>query len=337
MNKQQLEEYCKEVAGGDPDLAGKMLEILGSKEDAANRFLSGFEGRKETTRRFQEAATTKKQAEELIGDYESRLTAADERIKAIMKDAANDKISSATANARLQVVKEKYSLTDDDIPSNSDVRFTTDKGIVPKDTGIDIDARLKTFEDDLMKRITDKLVPEMSGLAAMPIVWGEINAEHQSLTGKRLTKAEQADIMKEARSQNKSLEEVWSDKHDIPAKREEVSDASKKAKWRDEWDKAEQAKRTEEVLTGGSRRDGVEMVPDSQRSPLLAKKFKPQFDEGDGKDTRGSGSGSGVEDHQDTGGGRDRSKLTGAERAEQNFKRRRAEGIGWGQPEKKAS
>jgi len=336
MNKQALEAYVKEVAGDDPDIASKMLEILGSKEDAANRFLSGFEGRAESTRRFQEAAQTKKQAETLITDYEQRLTSADEKIKKIMSDAASDKISLARAKAMLQVVKEKYALADDDIPSDADVRFAADKGVVPKDSGIDIEARLKTFEDDLFKRISEKIVPEMSGLAAIPIVWSAINGEHFELTGKRLTKQEQAEIMREAREKNMSLEDVWMAKHNIPLIREQKSDEIKKAKWKDEWDKAEQARRTEEALSGGQKRDGVEMVPASQRSPLLQKKFDVEAIDGDFQQEEINARKSGSDGRGKTDGKHEEKRLRGADAAAANFMRRRSLGLQWGEPEKKA-
>lgn len=327
MNKQALQNYVQEVAGENQELATKMLEIFGTNEEAANRFLSGFEGRAESTRRFQEAAKTQKNAETLLTDYQNQLGVAEERMKKVMKDLADESISAATAKAQLKVIKEKYQLSDDDIPNEQDIRKTQDTGKVGRGVvDIDLDERLKDFEKKLMDNITSRLIPELSGLATLPIAWNQINSEHQELTGKRLTKKEQEEILAEAREKNKSLGEIWESKYSIGSVRETKSDEVKKAKWEDEWNKKEQAKRTEEALSGGHKRDGVEMVPDSQRSPLLRKKFAPQDESEEGGKQR-----EGKQQEQP------REKRSGAERAADNFMRRRSQGIPWGQQEKVAS
>lgn len=325
MNKQQLEQYVKEVAGDDPDVATKMLEIFGSKPEVAERFGAGFLRHADYTKKAQEVANAKGNTDRVLNDYTVKLEQAEKRMKEIMQDAANDKISAATANARLQAVKKAYALSDDDIPTPTEVTDAANTGKVKKGVvDVDIDAKLDEFKKDFMKSVTEKLIPELSGMAALPIIWNSVNAEHQELTGKRLTKNEQADILKEAKEKGKSIEDVWAEKHDIPKHREAASDAVKRSKWKEEYDKEMTAKRSEEALSGGASRGGVEMVPDSQRSPLLRKKF----------DTYDA---AGERNEPDKGRTAPQEKMSGADRAAANFIKRRSAGLKWGEQEKQAS
>lgn len=330
MNDAALKQYVSEVAGGDPDIAAKMLEILGSKPEAATRFADGFLRRDDYTKKTQEAAEQKKKADQLMGKYSKDLEDAEKRIKAVLKEAADDKISAATANARLQSIKKTYALDDTDIPDTDDLKKIIADGKVPKGAAdIDIEARMEAFKKELLGEITNKLIPELSGMAALPIVWNSIEAEHRELTGKSLTKKERQELLQDASTSKKSLDEVWTEKYKIENLRESKSDEGKKAKWKDEWEKEQQAKRTEEALSGGAKRGGVEMVPDSQRSPLLRKNFRAEEEQdGKGQDDKGKQK----DDRQQNG-----QKMSGADRATASFIARRAKGIGWGQVETKAS
>ena len=319
--KAQLEQYVRSVAGDDPDISSKLLDIFGSKPDAAQRFTDGFLRQSDYTRKTEETANLRKQAETLVSDYENRLTEAEERIKATMKAAADDKISAATANAQLEHIKQAYGLKDDDIPSSADVRKTIQSGKDSSGPSIDIDAKLKEFEDGFMKRLTDKLLPEMSGMAALPVIWNTISREHFELTGKHLTEDEQIALLKEAREKNTSLKSVWEKNNNIPDLRLSKRDEENKRKWRDEFEKEQIAKQSEAVLSG-VKRNGVEIVPDTQRSPLLRQReqlskgrdaaFEPK--QGDKPDPASTGD----------------QFMTGADRAAARFLDRRAKGIPWG-------
>lgn len=335
MNKQQLEAYVKEVAGDDPDIATKLLEVFGSKPDAAERFSGGFLRRDDYTKKTQELAKTKEQTDRLLTDYNGKLEQAEVRMKQIMKDAAKNEIDAATANARLQHIKKAYALSDEDIPTVADVQDAVNTGKVKRGVvEVDIEARLGEFEKSLMKSITDKLIPQLSGMAALPIVWNSIQLDHQELTGKRLTKAEQADILAEAQKDGKrSIEQVWEDKYKVGELREKKSDEGKRSKWKEEWDKEQTAKRSEEVLSGGVKRNGIEIVDESQRSPLLRKQFKTHPVDPIEPDTRRQ-----TDKQTDKKVDPPEPRLSGADRAQARFLERRAKGLALGEVEvKKAS
>lgn len=336
MDKKVLEQYVRSVAGDDPDIASKLLDALGSKEDVGQRFLDGFLRQSDATKKWQEAADVKKQSETLITDYEGRLEEAEKRIKDVMKAASQDKITAATARAQLDSIKQSYGLTDDDIPSAGDVIKTVATGKIPSgSTDIDIDAKLTDFKQSFMKELSEKLLPEMSGMAAMPVIWNTISRNHYELTGAYLSDEEQIGLLKEAREKNTSLKALWESKYNIPELRLQRRDADLEKTLRDKWEKEQTARRSEEVLSG-TKRNGVEIVPDSQKSPLFRKQQQEALAKGRVDPDAPALAGK-QQQQQEQQPPIVEQRMSGADRAAQSFLARRAKGIGWGEKEAKAS
>lgn len=329
MDKKVLEQYVRSVAGDDPDIASKLLDALGSKEDVGQRFLDGFLRQTDATKKWQEAKDLKQQSETLIADYSSRLEEAEERIKKVMKDASQATISAATARAQLESIKNSYGLTDEDMPTAGDVIKTAATGKIPAgSTDIDFDAKLKEFEEGFMKRLSDKLLPEMSGMAAMPVIWNTIARNHFELTGGYLSDEDQINLLKEAREKGVALKSLWEQKYNIPELRLQRRDADLEKTLRDKWEKEQTARRSEEVLSG-TKRNGVEIVPDSQKSPLFRKDNRESMQKGRDLDDAGQQKAAPAPEPDQ--------RMSGAERAAARFLDRRAKGIGWGEKEAKAS
>lgn len=322
-----LEAYVKEVAGADAELAAKMLELIGGNKDAASRFSNGFMRQADYTKKTQEASQVREQAEQLLTQRETELEAANARIKGIMNDLSKDRVSLATANAQLRVVKEKYGLSDEDIPSHEEVDKTQRTGKVQGD-GVDIEERLKTFKTDIVKQLTDELMPHLTGLAAIPIVWDDINHEHQQLTGKRLSKADQVALLKEAREKNTSLENLWDEKYGISALRQTKHDESVAARAVEDFQKKETARRTEEAMEGVRGNNNPQNHGERQ-SAVLRKDFRTE--RGDGQQQQQQQQKPPVQQQKQA------PALRGAEKAAANYMARRAQGIPLGAPAQKAS
>lgn len=267
-----LEQQIADVAGDDAELAASLRERLGKNTAAAGRFANGFLGRADVTRRQQEVANERKTLETKQKDYENRLLEADSEKDKIMRDLANERISASKARALLQTVKQAYSLTDADLPGIDDIKETVRTGTVVDSTP-DLDVKLKALKAELFSEINSRLIPELSSMAILPTIWSDMAYEHERLFGKRLTKKEQGEILKEAREQNKSIEGVWSDKYSVEDKRLDVRDSDNKKKYRQEWED-EQAKRNQEMALSGVRPESDHSLDDRQ-SPIFKRSFAP--------------------------------------------------------------
>lgn len=274
IDQAQLDQYITDLAGDDQDLAKAMRERLGVNPNAAQRFVNGYLGRADVTRKQQEVADQRKHFETLQANYEQRLYQADQEKDQIMKDLANERISASRAQALLKTVKEAYGLSNSDLPGIEDIKATVATGQVVDSTA-DLDTRFKSFEEKMFKRINDQLIPEISALAIIGPVWDDISYEHERLYGKRLTKKEQTEILADARRSNKSLEEVWTEKYGVSDKRLEYRDLENKKKWRQEWDD-ETSKKNAELALRGIRPESNDAVFDEQQSPLFRRSFAPK-------------------------------------------------------------
>jgi hypothetical protein len=137
----------------------------------------------------------------------------------------------------------------------------TRKQGVPVDNTPDLDTRLAAFKADILKeaenRFAGQMIPELGAMASLPIIWGEIQREHQELTGKSLSYAEQQEILKVAREgKSGGLRDVWEAKFNIAGDsglRMQKRLEAERVKWSEERDKAEADARSKaalEVVTG---------------------------------------------------------------------------------------
>jgi outer membrane murein-binding lipoprotein Lpp len=225
IDKALLESCIAEAAGDDAEMATFLRERYAKNEALAARFVGGFTRTADYTQKTQALSAKEKELGTKSADLEkqltavrSQLTAADTEKAQIMKDLATHRVSTARARELFTILKEKYELTDDDLPGMSDLIETAKKGKVV-DSSDDLETRLATLRADITKeveeRFTKTLIPELGSMASLPIIWNDIGREHFELTGKHLTFAEQQDILKSARAGEGSLRDVWETKYQI--------------------------------------------------------------------------------------------------------------------------
>jgi cell division protein ZapA (FtsZ GTPase activity inhibitor) len=323
IDQATLDRYISDVAGDDKELADMLREKLGSKQDAATRFVGGFLARADYTTKTQELARQRQQFESAQQDYEQRLTQAEAEKDQIMKDLANERITAAKAQSLLKTVKQAYQLTDNDLPGIEDIKETVRTGQVVDSTP-NLDERLSKFEQQIMDKITKQLVPEISGLAMLGPVWNEIGHEHERLFGQRLSKKDQAEILKQAREENRSLESVWQDKYNVSEKRLEVRDKELEAKLRRQWED-EQAKKNQEAALRGVNPEAREFVSQDMQSPLFKRSFMPQ-EQQNGNGNNGTNGGNFDRNVAPANNDAARERMGAADRAAAKFLERKANG-----------
>jgi hypothetical protein len=264
VDKKLLADCIAEAAGDDAEMA-TFLQDRYSKNDAlATKFVGGFMRQSDYTQKTQKFADDRKTFETdsttlktQLEQARTALTAADDEKNGILKELAGHRISTAKARELMKLLQEKYQLTDEDLPGMSDLIETAKKGKVVDNTE-DLDARLAAFKTELTKEIeanlTRTLVPELGSLAALPVVWGDIAYEHEQLTGKRMTAAEQHEILKLARENKQTLKDAWEQKYQIGAGawgdglRMQKRDEGLKKNWESEREVVEAKRRQDEAL-----------------------------------------------------------------------------------------
>lgn len=334
VDKEGLRTAIQEASGGDTEFAKVLEEKLAANDAAATAFIGGFMRNGDYTRKAQALATDRGLLDQerraydgQIAQYKQLLEAAEAEKTTIMRDLASHKVSVATANARLKHLKQHYSLSDDDVPDIPDQIETFQKGRVV-DTSADLDRKFADFEKSIEKKLTtyisERLVPELGGMAQLDIVWNDIREEHRDLTGKRLSAKEQQELLNEADKRGRagrpiSLKALWEEKYDASSLREKHHDDALTKKLRQQWDDEQTAKRSEEALAGirpGMDRQGL------RTSQILEHKFKVH------ENTEPQA----VPKLRETPSAADRQSLSGAERATKTFLERRAAGIPMGAP-----
>ena len=274
-----LEQRIEEIAAGDANLKKLLLENLGANPEVKARFVNSTLGRADVTRKQQEIAEEKKKLareqetfQAQLADYQTKLSQADLEKDEVMRQLADKEVSLATANARLLAIKNRWQLSDEDLPTPAEVQKTATTGKVVDST--DIDKRFEQFKTSLLTEIQTKLMPEMGALAELPRVMANIESEHDELFGKRMTKADRNELMKLAKDERISITDAWEKKFGVPEKRRELDvkkiseDAIKK------YEEDRVAKETERALRGVP----ADESPFHRGSPLLQKKFEPKSD-----------------------------------------------------------
>jgi hypothetical protein len=328
VDQQVLSAKIDEVVQGDAELRTLLLEKFAKNDNAAVAFVGGFMRNADYTQKTQSVAGEKKKYEEQIALYQQNLEAAETDKTRILKDLANQKVTVAQANARLQSVKETYQLGDDDIPPMGDLIDTRKTGKV-HDSTADLDERFSAFEKKFEERITRQLLPELAGMTDLDIIWANMRDEHYELTGKRLTAPEQRDILKTARDGGRKLTDVWEEKFDIGGQRKKVERDSIVKEERAKWDAELTAKRSQEAMEG--IRPGAPDETGLRLSPVLHKQFVERGNEpveikpGEHTRVQTATIPSAVQ----------REGLTGGERAAKAYLERRAAGVPMGAPREK--
>jgi len=281
VDKEFLEKCILEAAGDDAEMATFLRERYAKNEAAAARFTGGYMRTADYTRKTQELAGQRTQFEQQSGQLETTrkaLEAAEIEKSKIMRELAGNRISTAKASELLKFMAEKYTLTDEDVPGISDLIATRKTGTVVDSTE-DIEKRWADREAALEARLEKKfagaMIPELGAMASLPIIWQNIADEHFELTGKRLSFAEQQEILKAARAENKPLRDVWEEKFQIGGDsglRMKKRDETLKSSWQAEREKEEADKRSKQAL---------EVVTPTQadlgNGPGISPAFKTRF------------------------------------------------------------
>jgi len=324
VDKELLKATIKESMAGDEELQLLLEQKLSQNDNIANAFLSGFMRNRDYTQKTQGLADDRRTYEQQIDQYKQMLEAAEGEKARVLKDLASHKVNVATANARLKHIKDTYQLSDDDIPNMPDLIQTTHTRKPVDSSDMDIDAKLAAFKADIGKYLTEKLVPELGGMAQLDIVWSDIRDEHRELTGKRLSAKEAQELLTEADKRSRagrpiSLKGLWEEKYDAPALRQKHHDTGLEKELRAKWDAEQQAKLSEAAMAG------VRPVGPDQQGLRTSQIFSHKFNV-----------------HEEAPGGapkekpatapsfNDRQSLTGAERASKRYLERRANGIPMG-------
>jgi hypothetical protein len=305
VDKALLESCIAEAAGDDAEMATFLRERYAKNDALAAKFVGGFTRTSDYTQKSQALAAERRTFESQAGQIDSirkALEAAEAEKNSILRELAGHRVSTAKARELMKVLQEKYQLTDEDLPGMSDLIETAKKG-KPVDTTDDLDTRLASFETSLMKKMEERFVgamtPELGSLANLPLIWNEINREHEELTGKRLTFAEQQEILKAAQAGTDSsmgkgsIYGIWQDKYQIAGDtglRMAKRDERLKASWASERDAADAAKRSAAAL---------EVVTPTQADlgagPGISLAFKtklgPRFETDPSKPAQGAGDG----------------------------------------------
>lgn len=328
VTREQLAQYVGEL-GLDTETSNSLTEKLLGNQTAATQFVGQRLRHDDYTRKAQETASQRtqieQQANQQIQQYAQQLAAAQDKINTIVVDFEKSEISTATANARLKAVKEKYNLSDDDIPTASG------SGVKPpenKQGDIDIDAKLKTFGEGLMRTIRE----DMLAMPRVSEVQSFIRDEHKELTGKRLTREEMNDLLVEATKNKTTLESAWENKYKISDARQTKRDTDNKTKWQQEWEAEQRQKNSEAAMAGV--RQSADGKFDAQ-SPVLRKEFKlseDPYSNGGGSSTTTTTTNTGNGNNGGT-PSTPAPKMSGAERAAVRFMERRNNGIPMGQPD----
>lgn len=270
IDKAQLTAYLDELGLTDT-VRSSVLAELESKPDAATKFVGQRLRHDDYTRKAMELATNKQtleaQVSQQIAGYASELQKANEKAAKIASDFENERISRATADARLAKVKTMYDLSDEDIPPVDQILAKPST-----EPAIDITKTLADFRAALLTDIR-------KDLAAMPSVTAtqfDIAAQHQDLFGKRLTRDEMTELVTIAQKNGSNLTQAWESKHGVGELRTTKLVESEVAKARTKWeDDARTAASNAAMSSITAEREGQSFTGTSGTalSPVLGRKY----------------------------------------------------------------
>lgn len=288
VDKALLESCIAEAAGDDKEMSDFLRERYTKNDTLAAKFVGGYTRTADYTQKTQKLAEREKEFTSQgtqLTQLRAQLEGAEAEKTRIMKDLAAHRITVAKARAMTQTLKDTYNLTDEDVPGMSDL-IETAKTQKVVDSTDDLDARFAKFGEDITARMEKKfaetLLPELGGMASLPIVWNRIAREHRELTGKDLTEAEQHAILKAARAGEDGLTSLvgqWERKFQIaPGEwgdglRMQKRDENLKADWakeREASEAADRSKRALEVVTGPKNQELGD-------GPGISSAFKTRF------------------------------------------------------------
>jgi hypothetical protein len=330
VTEQDYQKWVEEVAAGDEAVRTALMQHTGN-ESFRDRSAGGSMRHADYTHKTKQLAADRKLQEQKLGEYETALQDAEGKMSKVMDDLAKEKIDRATADARLDAIKTRWDLKDEDLPTGRERDLTQRIGQdVTKGNNIDIDARLTAFRADLLKELQPAINRMTLDAAAMDTVWDDIRSEHQELFGKRLTGKEQVELMHEFQKLAATKElppgvtnipAYWEHKFGVSDKRTTAHESALEKKFRDKWEAEQTDRRSKEMLDG--MRGEEHPTSYGEGSPVFAKQFKTYEDSVESGNREKP-----TEDKQ-----RPTLVKSGADRAAERFLDRRAKGVGLGQPD----
>lgn len=275
VDKAKLTSYIDEL--GFPDaVRTAMLAELEKNEDAANKFVGQRLRHDDYTRKAQELGATKKTLEEQVTQqltgYATELANANAQIEKIAKDLESEQISRSTAEARLQKVKTTYALSDEEIPTVTEI---VNKVPTASSPALDIKAMMEEFKTTIIKEIR-------TDLSSMPQVTAsqmDISEQHRELFGKRMTRDEMTEITDLAQKNRTNLQTAWENKHGVQEVRTTKRVETEIAKARQTWTDEQQARNDAAALSSvtSQRETGIVGKP---QSSVLGRQFETHEDVG---------------------------------------------------------
>ena len=318
IDKKELKRYIEEL-GLSEALQANVLQELEADDTRATRFVGQRLRQDDYTRKTTELADQRKQMEkgvetavgQAVQEYATRLQEAEGKMTKILKDLESERISRATAEQRLQRVKSQYELSDDDIPAPAAA------GAAQPRAEIDLDQKLndfkKTFAQEIKASFIKEIMPELASFPQISAIQQDIIAEHQALTGKRLTSKELNELAKLAPEAG-GLYKAWEQKYEIPGIRMQKHDEELTSRERQKWDDEQKRKASEAALAGVTHaaQDGTPLTT----SPVF-RTYQDRSKDLPGSEANGKPNGAGGETKP----------MSGAERATVKWLERRNQGL----------
>ena len=299
-----------------------LANVLKKNEKAATQFAGQRERHDQFTRRTQELSTKERELEgrvtAQVSDYARQLAEADDKIRKILTDFEAERISRATAEARVEKVKVMYNLGDDDLPPLDPPAGRQPNGGGNGNGGNgnpDIERMLSDFKTQLLK----ELGPELAAFPRVSALQTEIFRRHRDLTGKDLSLKEMQTLMDKAQAPNgPTLQRAWEDEYKIGELEETRRFDARLSTERQKWDDELKRKNSEDAMRG--------VRPGQNQNTQMSPVFRDYNKHTDGADRFAEGQTKTPVTDPNQGG----PKLTGAERAAAKFMERRAAGIPMG-------
>ena len=221
VDKQKLEECIRQAADGDQEMYDFLKARYEKNEAAATKFVGGFMAQSDYTQKTQALAAERKTFTDQstqVENYRKALEQAEAEKNKIMNNLSKEKVTVAQARELMNILKDKYGLTNDDLPGMDDMIKTAVTGKVVDSTP-DLATQLAEFKNSLMsemeKKFAGQINPELSAMAKLPLIMNDVAREHEELTGRRLTYSEQQEILDDATKNNMGFRTAWENKFGV--------------------------------------------------------------------------------------------------------------------------
>ena len=246
--KQWLNEIKAE--GGLPDDQVQQLETILGTDKAKTVLKRSVSNHKDWTRKTMEAAEIRKAAEAdkaAIEQERQQLAQWRDGVQSQLDDAykqyQDSNISAATLRAKVQTIATRYGIDPKELLEGEG---ELPAGVQPtKGTPVAaIDTSKFLTAEHLDKRFTD--LKTMDALVQAELI--DLTTEHQELFGKPLKGARE--LVTEALKSNRSVRDLWQEKHGVQAKRDEIREAQIRKDEREKADTEWRGKMSEQTVEG---------------------------------------------------------------------------------------